>query len=928
MSGQNPNDQNQRGDPYQLIYQDTQNPFANSWDAETRRMEFQFLGVSAIIEEATHRLVLQNAAGRDFSFGFLNHGEMVSHPTPNTLYLAVGNRFCEGMLDHHQWEKHPEQRRIVRNNTSASMVYKFPEKLTDTTEGENPNSMKIYLPKQPDFDAVSAAYLAVYYLIRHHFPIGGKFISDYARMQDEGNTPYLDKFPLTTCPSAVLYIANNRHKDYLRKYKETGNITSEVFENHISNLMLLNGLAVLDRIFAEFNGSKKLTGNAPSHYYNKHIHKLFSHKIFHPFANAIRKDYLKYLEDVKQSETYIVTVQVDDVKDLCKLMWKMIEKTGHQRNKQLIQILENRIPRLSNPNDEKLSDTFDRMLAELAPVEGKSNDDDESLQKLLKKLRQLKQKTDSGRTNSETKTAHNYINAEMILLENPGSLLFKEWARSDSLHYSKEIKGKQKGFEIIFCTYTGNDIPMGHRFIISADPRLNITLENLGRELQREEQRCRQQTHLYPLGERNRPGYNSPDPWFDGRGTIMEDTIVDSPAGGTLIGKEQVKEIVLHEFKTQENIFSGNLCFVSKVNIGNLNINRLKDYSTVLEQDKRLPYDRYFYCRFYDFLSDRFLWLDSSKLKKAGIDAPLYLEENPRDKGVRVELQGIQLLQNLNSSAVLSIDYKITSRSGLDVFPFTDNLSSHIYRRINEEINKKIYHSFGGSEETPEQHMLTFFKIGDGKQFYETGRKVQESTGAYTKIFQQKSSFSIPKQNQYNEFYIITQLIAMYAFFLKEYIISIDSEIENHMKKDRPSLKEIESLRQSLIRFLSQDYSVETASLGRYSEIWKRFLKKFEIDKYIEEAKWQCTEISNYYIENQSFKTNMGVAILSWFIAPIGIVLGILQLNDDKLEPQTVWNWSIDPTLFWLGLTLLTSFSGYAIFKWCWPWIQKTLKNN
>ena len=152
--------------------------------------------------------------------------------------------------------------------------------------------------------------------------------------------------------------------------------------------------------------------------------------------------------------------------------------------------------------------------------------------------------------------------------------------------------------------------------------------------------------------------------------------------------------------------------------------------------------------------------------------------------------------------------------------------------------------------------------------------------------------------------------------------------IEEYMKDKHPRLGKIESLRQALIRFLSQDYSVETTPIARYSEIWKRFLEKFEVDKYIQEAKWQCTEISNYYIENQSFKTSRGVAILSWIIAPISIVMAILQLNSEKLKPIVIGNWYIDPTFFWLGVTLFFSFIGYISFPRLWNFFYYLWKNR
>jgi len=921
MSVRNPNNYNQMSNSYQSIYQDQKNPFSKFWSFENKRLEFPFLKVSVFIEKAESRLMLHDTDGRSFSFSFLNHGKVLSSPPPNALYLDVGNRFCRGILDHHQWQRKQKDREIIRNHSAASMVYRFPEKMPEVGEGEKLTTIEIYLPKRPGFDAVTATYLAVYYLSKNHFPMGAQFITDYARMQDEGNTPYVDKYPLSTSPSAILYIANAICRKFLLQSKENNNIDNDQI---VDNLMLINGLAVLEHLFAEFHRSK-LDENATLNNFNNLIHKRFQHKEFKLFTDAIKSDYLKYLDDVKRAETFIVTAQYNDVKGLCKQMRDLVNNPRPQTSKQLLQILKNRIPRLSNPEDELLSETYGWMLKKMVRQEKNQNIQknlEDSIQKveLIEKLSQLKQKTDSKNSISKTETTYKDINAEMIVLENPESVLFKEWARTDGLHCCKELK--KKGFAVIFSIFTGSDIPKGNRFVISVNPRSNITLKSLSQKLQREEQRSRRQTHLIRLGEHNRPGYENPDPWFDGRGTIMEDTIVDTPISGTLINKKRVKQIVFKELKARENIFSGNLCFISKINTDRFAIDGGQKIGTKLDEDKRLDYRRYFYRKFYDFLSPRFLWIDFSKLQETGIKVPRILEEKTEDKDVLVELLGIQIIKGQGASSILSINYSVTSRSGLDVFPFTDNLSSHICKRIDDEINKEIFKTLDGSSEEDDKHLLSFYKIGEGKQFYKTVEMVQETPGAYSEIFLQKSSFSIPQKNQYNEFYLIVQTVAMYAFYLKDYIITIDSEIEEHMRR-QPSLKEIKLLRQSLIRFLSQDYLVETASLGRYSEIWKRFLKKFELSKYIEEAKWQCTEISNYYIENQSLKTNLGVAILSWLVAPISIVLGILQLYPQKLKPLVIGSWQIDPTLFWLGSTLLFSLVSYLAFQSLWPFIKK-----
>jgi hypothetical protein len=275
MSEQNQEGQNQVEDPFQAIYREPQNLFANLWDTETRQVEFPFLEVTALIsnKEASHQLVLQDAGGWRFSIGFHIYGKVVSDLAPNTLCLDVGNRFCKGILDHHQQEKKPDKKAIVRTNSAASLVYRFPHMITEAIEEKKSTSISIYLHKRPDFDAVTAAYLAVYYLVHQRFPGGSRFIADYARMLDEGNTPYLEKFTLAASPSAILYMANTISKKSLLRHRNIIEINDGDFRHILDNLMFLNGLAVLDRIFAEFH-RKGLDENDPRVSY--HIHRLFS----------------------------------------------------------------------------------------------------------------------------------------------------------------------------------------------------------------------------------------------------------------------------------------------------------------------------------------------------------------------------------------------------------------------------------------------------------------------------------------------------------------------------------------------------------------------------------------------------------------------------------------------------------------------------
>ena len=42
-----------------------------------------------------------------------------------------------------------------------------------------------------------------------------------------------------------------------------------------------------------------------------------------------------------------------------------------------------------------------------------------------------------------------------------------------------------------------------------------------------------------------RPGYTSSDPWYDGRNSLHNYTIIDTPRNGTLLTWDEIQKIVL-----------------------------------------------------------------------------------------------------------------------------------------------------------------------------------------------------------------------------------------------------------------------------------------------------------------------------------------------------------------------------------------------
>ena len=87
------------------------------------------------------------------------------------------------------------------------------------------------------------------------------------------------------------------------------------------------------------------------------------------------------------------------------------------------------------------------------------------------------------------------------------------------------------------------------RVIISVAPGNNVNLKGLGYNIEKkEEQKCSELgIRRYSKGRdgsityTNRPGYESPDPWYDGRGHNYQ--IIDGPMSGSVLSVEEINNI-------------------------------------------------------------------------------------------------------------------------------------------------------------------------------------------------------------------------------------------------------------------------------------------------------------------------------------------------------------------------------------------------
>lgn len=119
-----------------------------------------------------------------------------------------------------------------------------------------------------------------------------------------------------------------------------------------------------------------------------------------------------------------------------------------------------------------------------------------------------------------------------LFVRQPESKLFKAWVRG-----AQDDAGEMK--------YEALVVQLSHkRTIISVAPDTGICLKSLGERLQQAEMSNRAELGQVIKGE-NRPGYDSPDPWYDGRNALHQYTILDSPRAGTVLAWDEIVEIVI-----------------------------------------------------------------------------------------------------------------------------------------------------------------------------------------------------------------------------------------------------------------------------------------------------------------------------------------------------------------------------------------------
>jgi hypothetical protein len=146
--------------------------------------------------------------------------------------------------------------------------------------------------------------------------------------------------------------------------------------------------------------------------------------------------------------------------------------------------------------------------------------------------------------------------ADVLVYRNPSCNFFKIWARHDRVHAPSGT-----GFQVLLVIWC-NGATHWKRYVMSTEPTGRYCLRFLGDVLNFHEQRKRS-IEGRPQQGANRPGYDLPDPWYDGRSHNY--TIVDTPHDGTALSEDEIISL-FSNFYT-EHIFLNTNLKTSRINI-------------------------------------------------------------------------------------------------------------------------------------------------------------------------------------------------------------------------------------------------------------------------------------------------------------------------------------------------------------------------
>lgn len=132
--------------------------------------------------------------------------------------------------------------------------------------------------------------------------------------------------------------------------------------------------------------------------------------------------------------------------------------------------------------------------------------------------------------------ARETVPAKVLAVDEAESFLFALWAYYDFV-------ASPHGFAVAIQRRRDD-----HAVELAVSPNAVVHLRRLGSRLEQREKEVRKAMGRERLGP-PRPGYDTADPWFDGRGTLYEDRLVAGPGSGTELTFKQI----LDEFTEYAN---------------------------------------------------------------------------------------------------------------------------------------------------------------------------------------------------------------------------------------------------------------------------------------------------------------------------------------------------------------------------------------
>ncbi|MGC8745523.1 MAG: hypothetical protein ACP5SQ_02750 [Candidatus Saccharicenans sp.] len=199
------------------------------------------------------------------AFQFAPYGKELS-PTPDTIALDVGLKTTPGVVDHHQPEAEAE--------CAASLVVKYPELILNHIKDE-PEQLTVITHRLPDFDAVSAIFLALKLLEKKKVDAAMKKIAEYARMVDSATIP--KNIDLSSTPYAILRALF---------------VSFQLPEEEANRERVNEGLRLMKLLYEQASLGRDILANRPIFQgidrYEKAMHR-------------VEDDYFNYLEDLEKS---------------------------------------------------------------------------------------------------------------------------------------------------------------------------------------------------------------------------------------------------------------------------------------------------------------------------------------------------------------------------------------------------------------------------------------------------------------------------------------------------------------------------------------------------------------------------------------------------------------------------------------------------